>query len=129
MEVQLVERIYRAIADRDLQSLLELLHPECVITQDARLPWGGRFTGHAGFGELSTRLLDKIDSAVTVEAVFEADGAIYQCGRTRGYVRSSGVAFDIAEVHRWVIHNGQAVEAHFAVDTPAMLDALSADGA
>jgi hypothetical protein len=43
-------------------------------------------------------------------------------------VRANGVAFDIPEVHRWTIRDGKAVAAHFAIDTPAMLQALSGAG-
>ena len=41
-------------------------------------------------------------------------------------VVATGVPFDIAEVHRWTVHNGRAVAAHFSIDTPAMLRALAA---
>jgi uncharacterized protein len=124
MDVEIVERIYRAVAARDLHGLAELLHPEIVITQDPRLPWGGRFVGHDGYGEFAGKLVGTIDSAVDVGAIFAADGAVYQYGHTRGTVRASGVAFAIPEVHRWVIAGDRAIEAHFAIDTPGMLAVL-----
>jgi uncharacterized protein len=126
-DVEVVERFYRAMGARDVETLIALLDPAFVVTQDDRLPWGGRFEGHEGFGDFAMRLLGAIDSAVTVEAIFEADGHVVQFGRTRGKVRGSGVAFDIPEVHRWRIIDGRAVEAHFMIDTPAMLEALGLD--
>ena len=51
-----------------------------------------------------------------------------QVGRTKGTVVATGVPFDIPEVHRWTIQDGKAVRAHFAIDTPAMLERLSAKG-
>jgi uncharacterized protein len=124
--VDVVRRIYDAMAGRDLTSLLTLLDPALVITQDERLPWGGRYVGHEGFGQFAGRLVGTIDSQVTTDALFAADEAVYQCGRTRGTVRASGAAFDVAEIHRWVVRDGRAVAAHFAIDTEAMLAALSA---
>jgi ketosteroid isomerase-like protein len=62
---------------------------------------------------------------VTTSAIFEADGEVIQVGRTAGTVNATGVEFDIDEVHRWVIRDGKAVKAHFAVDTPAFLEALA----
>ena len=56
--------------------------------------------------------------------MFEADGDVFQVGRTRGTVRANGATFDIPEVHRWTIKDGRAVAAHFAIDTDAMLVAL-----
>lgn len=119
--IKVVEDIYRAMPARDLARLADLLAPEVVLTQDERLPWGGRYKGHDGFADFALKLVGAIDSVVTTEAIFEADGTIVQCGRTRGTVRSSGVEFDIAEVHRWIIRDGRVVEAHFAIDTEAML--------
>jgi ketosteroid isomerase-like protein len=123
-DVEVVERVYRALADRDIDALFELFAPDCDIIQDQRLPWGGDFKGHDGFIEFATTLAGKIDSAVTTDAIFEAEGVVFQFGRTRGTVRATGKAFEIPEVHRWKIRDGRVAEAHFAIDTNAMLEAL-----
>jgi ketosteroid isomerase-like protein len=123
-DIDVVLELYTAMANRDLERIAELVDPSCVLTQDDRLPWGGRHVGHEGLATFAARLTGTIDSAVTTEAIFEADGEVIQCGRTRGTVVATGEPFDIAEVHRWTIREGRAVAAHFAIDTPAMLDAL-----
>jgi hypothetical protein len=125
-DVTVVEAIYAAMAARDIGALLSLLDPEIVITQDAALPWGGRHVGHDGFAHFGLTLTGTIDSAVTTDAVFGADGDVVQVGRTRGSVRATGAPFDVPEVHRWTIRNGRAVAAHFSIDTDAMLAALAA---
>jgi ketosteroid isomerase-like protein len=119
-----VRDIYAAMAGRDLGRLVELIDEACVITQDDRLPWGGRFVGHEGLAAFAGALTGAIDSNVTTGALFTADGEVIQYGRTRGVTRTSGTDFDIPEVHRWTIRDGRAVAAHFAIDTPAMLRAL-----
>jgi ketosteroid isomerase-like protein len=124
--VEVVRGIYAAMAARDIAAVLAVIGPDLVLTQDDRLPWGGRFEGPDGFATFGLKLVDTVDSAVTIEAVFEADDEVVQMGRTKGTVRANGAAFDIAEVHRWVIRDGLAVRAHFAIDTPAMLAALGA---
>jgi hypothetical protein len=123
-DTELVEQIYAALAARDVDGILARLHPDCVITQDARLPWGGRFVGHDGFLTFAAALIGAIDSAVTTEALFEADDTVIQAGRTRGTTREAGQAFDVGEVHRWKVRDGKVAEVHFAIDTPAMLAAL-----
>jgi uncharacterized protein len=122
---EVVRRIYRAMGERDIAALVELIDPGVVITQDERLPWGGRFEGHDGFVEFAGKLTGSITSAVDIEAIFEADGTVVQMGRTRGTTVAGDVAFDIAEVHRWTIRDGKAVAAHFSIDTPGMLAALA----
>lgn len=124
-DVAAVERVYRALADKDIASLLELFGPDCVITQDERLPWGGRFVGHDGLVAFATALSGAIESTVSIEAIFEAEGIVFQFGRTRGTVRANGATFEIPEVHRWRIREGRVAEAHFAIDTSAMLDVLA----
>ena len=123
-DIEVVEAIYAAMAARDLAGLAELIDPEVVITQDPALPWGGRFTGHDGFGDFAGKLTGSIQSAVATDAIFTADGDVVQVGRTRGTTVASGTEFDVPEVHRWTIRDGKAIAAHFSIDTPAMLRAL-----
>ncbi|HEX4905311.1 MAG TPA: nuclear transport factor 2 family protein [Acidimicrobiales bacterium] len=123
-DLEVVRAIYDAMAARDFTRIFELLADDVVVTQDERLPWGGRHVGHDGFATFGLTLTSTIDSAVTIDAVFAADDEVIQCGRTKGTVVASGAAFDIPEVHRWRVRDGKAVEAHFAIDTPAMLAVL-----
>jgi ketosteroid isomerase-like protein len=126
-DVEVVREIYAAMAERDLERLFALVEPACVITQDPALPWGGRHVGHEGLAAFGLALTSAIDSAVTTDALFAADGDVIQCGRTRGTVRATGTPFDIPEVQRWTIRDGKAVAAHFAIDSAAMLRALGGE--
>jgi ketosteroid isomerase-like protein len=127
-DIEVVRAIYDAMAAKDFDALFGLLDAAVVVTQDERLPWGGRHTGHDGFAEFGLALTGAITSSVTIEAIFEADGDVVQSGRTAGTVNANGNGFDIPEVHRWTIRDGRAVRAHFSIDTPAMLAALDLPG-
>ena len=123
-DVQVVRDVYAAMAAGDLPRLFELVDRACVITQDERLPWGGRHVGHDGLATFGLRLREAIQSSVTTDAIFAADGDVIQVGRTAGTTVATGTPFDVAEVHRWTIRDGCVVAAHFSIDTPAMLAAL-----
>ena len=125
--VAVVRSIYAHMAAKNFGALFELLDPNIVVTQDPRLPWGGEHHGLDGFATFGLTLGENIESAVTIDAVFEADGDVIQAGRTKGTTRATGNAFDIPEVHRWTIRDGKAVRAHMSIDTPAMLAALGID--
>lgn len=125
-DLEVVHRIYDAMSARDFAALFELIDPTIVITQDERLPWGGRFEGHDGFATFGATITGVISSAVTIDAIFEADGDVLQVGRTKGTTVDGGRAFDIPEVHRWTLRDGKAVRAHFSIDTPTMLEVLAA---
>jgi uncharacterized protein len=124
-DVEVVERIYEAMATRDIAVLFELLDPEFVVTQDPALPWGGRHVGHDGFANFAAALTGNISSVVTTLAMYAVDGDVVQFGRTKGTVVASGAEFDVAEVHRWTVRDGKAVAAHFSIDSAAMLRALA----
>ncbi|MDQ1384040.1 MAG: uncharacterized protein QOG65_1419 [Actinomycetota bacterium] len=124
-DIAVVRSIYAAMTARDFAALFSYLAADVVITQDPALPWGGRHVGHDGFATFGLTLSENIDSAVEIEAIFVADGDVFQFGRTRGTVRANGASFDIPEVHRWTLRDGKAVTGHFAIDTEAMLAALS----
>jgi uncharacterized protein len=123
--VEIVREVYDAFERQDLEGLLALVDPDCVVTQDASLPWGGRHVGHEGVTTFAFALMGATDSAVIKGALFEADGQVIQCGRSKGTVRANGKAFDIPEVHIWTLKDGKVVAAHFLIDTPTMLAALA----
>jgi ketosteroid isomerase-like protein len=127
-DLEVVEAIYAAMAARDFDALFSHVDEAIVVTQDSRLPWGGRYEGHEGLATFAVTLTGTIDSQVTIDALFEADGEVVEVGRTKGTVDATGIPFDVAEVHRWTVHEGKAVVAHFAIDTPAMLTALGSAG-
>lgn len=126
-DVDVVRRIYTAMAERDYDTLFTLVDESVVLTQDERLPWGGRFEGHDGVVLFAAALTGTIESNVDIDAIYEADGEVIQMGHTKGTVIATGVPFDIPEVHRWTIRDGKAVRAHFAIDTPGMLEVLAAE--
>jgi hypothetical protein len=123
--IEIVRQAYEAFERQDLDALIALGHPDCVITQDESLPWGGRHIGAKGIADFAIALVGTTDSTLSIESLFEADGQVIESGRTRGTVRASGAPFDIPEVHVWTIKDGKIIAAHFAIDTPAMLAALA----
>jgi uncharacterized protein len=127
-DIDVVERVYEAYAAQDLDGLLALSDPACVITQDPALPWGGRYVGHEGVTAFAFALGVTVDAALSVESLFEADGQVIECGRSRGTVRATGQTFDVPEIHLWTVKDGKVTAAHFALDTPTMLSALAGPG-
>lgn len=123
-DTEVITQVYEAFASQDLDRLIELVHPECVITQDSRLPWGGRHVGHDGVSAFAIALVGSVDSTLSTEALFEADGQVIQTGRARGTVRANGATYDVPEVHVWTVDDGKVVAAHFANDTAAILEAI-----
>lgn len=120
----IIQELYRAFETEGLDRVLELCDPDCVVTQDEALPWGGR---HEGFDQVATfamTLGGTIHSVITTDAMFEAGDRVIQFGRSRGQVLATGAGFDMPEVHIWTLRRGKVVAAEFYVDTQAMLVVL-----
>jgi ketosteroid isomerase-like protein len=121
---EIIQQLYAAFEAGDGVRVLELCDPECTVTQDAALPWGGRYEGLDGVATFALALGSTIESTVEVEALFEAGDRVIQYGRTRGTVLATGFAFDIPETHVWTLRDGKIVAAEFYIESSAMLVAL-----
>lgn len=122
--LEIIEQVYTAFAAEGLDRVLELCDPDCVVTQDDALPWGGRHQGLDGVATFAVALGSTIHAVVTTEELFEAGDRVIQCGRSRGTVLANGAKFDVPEVHAWTLRDGRVAAADFYIDTPAMLRAL-----
>lgn len=122
--LEVVEQIYAAFADQDVDTVLAHCAPDVEVFQDPALPWGGSYVGADGVVDFALKLVGTIDSKVTVEGMFQAGEDVVQHGRTRGTVRANGADFDVAECHVWTVREGKAVAARFMIDSAAMLEAL-----
>jgi ketosteroid isomerase-like protein len=119
-----IQRVYEAFETGDFATLFELCDPDVTVTQDPALPWGGEYHGHDGVATFGLALSGAIQSAVTIESLFEAGDHVIQSGRTRGTAHATGATFDIPETHVWTLRDGKIVAAEFYIETAAMLVAL-----
>lgn len=121
---EIIQQVYEAFATDGFDRVLELCDPECVVTQDTALPWGGRHQGIDGVVTFGASLGGTVHSVVTSDELFEAGDRVIQSGRSRGTVLANGATFDVPEVHVWTLRDGKVTAAEFYIDTPAMLRAL-----
>jgi ketosteroid isomerase-like protein len=63
----IVDRYLTAFKDGDLDTVVELTHPDCVISEPDSLPYGGEYTGKNAFREMFGTVLQTWD-----ELEFEA---------------------------------------------------------
>ena len=85
--LQIVESIYAAMAAKDPAGVLAHLSDQVTMYQDPRLPWGGDFAGHEGFGQFAVALVGTITSSVRTDDIYESDDRhVVQFGHTIGTV-------------------------------------------
>ncbi|WP_405883124.1 nuclear transport factor 2 family protein [Streptomyces sp. NBC_01136] len=101
-----------------------LADPDITVYQTEELPWGGSYTGLAGFQKFYQAVSNAIHSEVETEALYQAGDRVVQTGRTRGAARATGKPFDAREVHIWQVRNGRIVSLEIYVDTSVLLEAV-----
>jgi ketosteroid isomerase-like protein len=128
-DLAIVEDLYNAFAERDLETVQAALAPDVLIEQDAPLPWAGRYTGPHGFMEFFGILLAHIDPAIEVGELIATGSHIAQIGHSNGRVRHNGNTYRAREVHIWQLHEGKVTSFQVYVDVPRVLTALASPAA
>jgi hypothetical protein len=120
-DLEVVQRMYRAFEHADVASTLAMCAPDVTIHQSTALPWGGDYTGHEGVLAFLVALAGALDSRPQTERLYaDGAGAVVQVGRTRGTVRQTGAAFDVAETHVWRLRDGLVTRFEAYLDVAGM---------
>jgi ketosteroid isomerase-like protein len=128
-ERELVDRIYRALASRDVETLVRCVDPDVVSHVTDSLP-GGVGGEHRG----ATALLRDVWGAVAAlyqlrpepdEFLPLAGGGWLVLGRYRGAARATGRPVDAAFAHVWRVRDGRVVRVDQVTDSRRWLDALN----
>ena len=121
----IVQELYDCFAAGDLDGMLRHADPEVVLTQDERLPWGGRYVGRDGVAEFGLKLASTVVTAVTPERLFEAGDKVIQIGRSRGTIRANGASYDIPECHVWTFRGDKVVAVEMYIESEPILELLA----
>jgi 2-(1,2-epoxy-1,2-dihydrophenyl)acetyl-CoA isomerase len=106
MSPQIVERFYRAFAERDVNSLLAALDPACVGHVSAGMPFGlgGRHEGPEAMLRVWMRVFQSYDVTpvpdwVLADPAADGHGRVVVHGWYEGVERSSGASLRAEFVH------------------------------
>lgn len=127
--IDVVRRVYAALAAGDLEALAELTDPGVEIFQSERLPYGGYHRGLAGLQTFLGGVQTALDSQIEVGQLFVAGDRVVQIGRSRGTARATGAAFDVPEVQIWKVYDGRILGLTVYLDDSALVAALTAEPA
>jgi ketosteroid isomerase-like protein len=122
---RVVERYLTAFKESDLDAIVEITHPECVVSEPESLPYGGEYTGKQAFKEVFGNVLSTWDEVVFDMNDVVGDGAVFTIlGDVR--LESDGVGsietqvVEVCEVEDGLIR-GLTI---YYQDTAAILDLL-----
>jgi ketosteroid isomerase-like protein len=121
----IVEELYECFAAGDLDAMLRHAEPDIVLTQDDRLPWGGRHVGPEGVAEFGLKLAATVDTTVVPQQLFAAGATVIQVGRIRGTIRANGVTYDVPECHVWTFRGDKVASVDMFIESDSILELLA----
>ncbi|WP_340268482.1 nuclear transport factor 2 family protein [Sphingobium mellinum] len=106
--LDVVKKVYAAVAEHDLDTFKSLMHPDVVVIEAGSLPYAGRYEGPEGFTRLLVALdecwdefncseFDYLESGDTVVAIF----------RFRAKSRRSDKRIDMRIAEHWKVRDGK----------------------
>lgn len=126
---EVAEAMYDAMLRSDRDTLAAIASPEIRIRVTEAVPYGGTYSGLAGFAAFFRKTFDLIESRIEIERLFEAGGQVVAVGRTQGTGRGTGQAFDSAVVHVFTVEEGRIVGFDAYVEDRPVTAAIKGDGA
>ena len=107
--IETIRGLYRAMNDRDLEAIADLVHPTAVWVPDARVG-EGPVRGLDNIVGLFSDRAEMFESVATVtERLMDADDKVLAFVRVTGVGRASCAEFDIRIAHLWTLRDGLVV--------------------
>jgi ketosteroid isomerase-like protein len=120
-----VQKMYRALARKDLGAVREIFHPEIEWIQNAGFPGGGRNVGaDAVLQGVFVRFgADWLDWQADVQQWLDAGETIVALGQYRGTFKATGKSTNAAFAHVYDLKDGKIVRFRQYADTATVRDA------
>ena len=122
---QIIDQLFTAGEQGDMDRMIELTHPECVIREPETLPYGGTYTGKEAFPKLFGDVLDTWDvfEFDRKRVITEDNTAMVLIDLHAGVDSGDSVRSQIIELYH--LEDGLVKEVEiFYQDTALLLDAL-----
>ena len=130
--VEIIERLFRAVEARDLEPMFDIYAPDVVINEAPSLPYGGSYRGHEGVAEHGGRYVQAWDELQTehdrdLEAEFVAgQDRVLVCWRQKGHGRD-GQPINVPVISEYRLRDGRVVESRMHTFDSAALVRFLAD--
>lgn len=129
---QLVMRGYAMFKNGDIQGILDICSDniEWTSVESDYVPFAGTFHGKSGLADYFMKLDQAVEFSSFEPQTFVAEGdTVIVCGKLRGKVRASGIAYDDRWVHVFTVENGKLIRMQQYHDTAAIEAAFMPRGA
>ena len=114
--ISVVRALYAQVAAGDFTAVMALMADDVEFLQADSLPFGGRFSGQAGFADMASRILAAWPGFSVTPLAFLQDGS----GSVVVQTRLTGEGLDMPMLELWTVSGGRIVRCQpFYFDTAA----------
>ncbi len=125
---RIVLRLYQAFAEGDLDTILEIIHPDVVWIESEGIPYGGTFVGRdAVFEGVFGNIAAEWDNFIAaVDEVIDGGKQVVTVGRDSGTYKATGKSMEAPTISVWTLnHKGQVFRFLQVIDPQAVLSAVN----
>jgi len=131
MNKRIVQNIYAAFKNKDIQSIIDLQAENAewlVSASPDKIPWASPGRGPKGVANFFKTLSELLATdAFDINEYVECGNKVIAFGYQAGYVKSTGDHYEYDFVHVWELKNGNVVNVHSYFDTAYVAAALAGD--
>jgi ketosteroid isomerase-like protein len=131
MNKTIVQNIYAAFKNKDIQSILDLQSDNAewlVSASPDKIPWAVPGRGPKGVANFFKTLSELLATdAFFINDYIESDNKVVAIGYQAGYVKATGDHYEYDFVHVWELENGKVVEFRSYFDTAYVASALAGE--
>jgi len=126
--IKVIRRLYQAIAADDLESVIDLLWPDIVVSQSSALPFAGVWRGHDGFRAMGAAIYAAWpDFAVTPRTFLSSNETVIVLTHVVGAV-GGATPLDQLMIELWRVRDGKAIECRPFYFDPVLAAASAQSG-
>jgi ketosteroid isomerase-like protein len=126
--VELIRRAYEDYAERGLEAIMDLLHPDVEFVEPEFIPGAEAFRGHEGAREWLRKTSDIWEEfGYELEEIAEAGDRVAVAFRMVARGKGSGVEIESHRVHVWTLRDGRAVRVEGFASRAEAWEALGLD--
>lgn len=122
-----IQNLYGAFGQGDMQTVFSLIHPEVdwhYVAQREDLPWGGKWHGRDAMVQFFTAVVEHTELAeFGPREMMAFDDKVLVLGHERGTMKGSGEPFESDWVHLFRIEDGQVAYVREFYDSASLVDA------
>ena len=121
-ELDVVKRFTEALANQDMETTMELMHPEIVFVETAGLPYEGEWKGAEGIGQLAQEIMGAYEYEVSEMNHHDGGDRVFVQLKCKFTSRKSGASAVIPIVEVYEVEDGKVIRNNiYYQDVPALV--------